>query len=150
MEDKIKSILKIFVDWTKIKVMVHLSSKEVYPKNREIWWASLGQNVGIEINGKNENFERPVLVLKVFNKDFILIVPISSTKKEGKYYFIFKNTENKDNIIVLSQIKSISSKRLIRKVGEVSAEDFIKIKNKITEFLLILVIISTIKAFRNP
>ncbi|KKP55890.1 MAG: hypothetical protein UR50_C0014G0005 [Parcubacteria group bacterium GW2011_GWC1_34_10] len=135
MEDAIKSILKIFTDWTKIKVAVHLSEKEVYPKVKEIWWASLGQNIGVEINGKNENFERPVLILKVFNNNFILVVPISSTKKEGRYYYIFKNTENKNNILILSQLKSISSKRLIRKVGDMSSEDFMIIRDKIKKLI---------------
>ena len=45
MEDAVKSVLKIFVAWTKIKVTVHLSEKAVYPKVKEIWWASLGQNI---------------------------------------------------------------------------------------------------------
>ncbi|MEK9185129.1 MAG: type II toxin-antitoxin system PemK/MazF family toxin [Patescibacteria group bacterium] len=133
--DVFKEILKIFVSWTKLKVKIHLSEREVYPKVREIWWTSIGQNIGVEINGKNENFERPVLILKVYNNDFILVVSISSTKKEGKYYYIFKNIESKDNVVVLSQLKSISSKRLIRKVGEVTNVDFMNIKNKIRKLI---------------
>jgi len=135
MEEKYKSILEIFVNWTKIKTRIHLSEKEIYPKAREIWWASVGQNIGIEINGKNENFERPVLILKVYNKNFILIVPISSTKKSGKYYYVFKNEEEKDNVVVLSQIKSISTKRLVRKIGDMSQKDFLNIKNNIKKLI---------------
>ncbi|MFA6273574.1 MAG: type II toxin-antitoxin system PemK/MazF family toxin [Candidatus Paceibacterota bacterium] len=135
MDEIRKTILKIFTDWTKIKVMIHLSEKKVYPKAREIWWVSVGQNIGVEINGKNQNFERPVLILKVFNDDFILVASISSTKRKGKYYHDFKTAENKDNVVVLSQLKSISSKRLIRKIGDMPSEDFINIKNKIRKLI---------------
>lgn len=27
----------------------------------QIWWAALGKNVGVEINGKNKDFSRPVV-----------------------------------------------------------------------------------------
>ena len=102
MDDIKKSILKIFVAWTKIKVMVHLSEREIYPKIKEIWWASLGQNIGVEINGKNENFERPVAVIKVFNRFGVLVAPISSTVKEDKYCVHFINNEGEEKIINIS------------------------------------------------
>jgi mRNA interferase MazF len=130
-----KELIKIFTDWTKLKIRIHVSDRVIYPKKREIWWASLGQNIGVEINGKNDKFERPVLVIKVFNKDFILAVPISSKIKEGRYYFNIKNIEEIDNVIVLSQIKSISTKRLKRLIGEVSQEDFELIRSKIKDFI---------------
>ena len=41
--------------------------KDFYFSEREIWWCSVGINVGVEVNGKNSKFERPVLVLKKFN-----------------------------------------------------------------------------------
>ena len=85
MDDIKKSILKIFVAWTKLKVMVHFSEREIYPKTREIWWASLGQNIGVEINGKNDNFERPVVIIKVFNKFGVL----HNTNNSGSIFFNF-------------------------------------------------------------
>lgn len=123
-----KSILKFFMEWIKIKVRVHFSEKEVYPKIREIWWVSLGQNIGVEINGKNENFERPVVVVKVFNKLGVLVAPISSTIKEDKYCICFTNGEGEENIINMSQIRSISTKRFMRKIGDLGIEDFEKVK----------------------
>ena len=35
---------------------------------REIWWCSIGVNLGDEQDGKNELFERPVLVVRKFNR----------------------------------------------------------------------------------
>lgn len=35
---------------------------------REIWWCSLGLNLGDEQDGKHQDFERPVLVLRFLRK----------------------------------------------------------------------------------
>ena len=55
---------KKFSDWTKLKIRIHSRRKKVYFKEREIWWVSLGVNIGHEQDGKNIRFERPVLILK--------------------------------------------------------------------------------------
>ena len=43
MNGVFKEILKTFVSWTKLKVKIHLSEKQIYPRVRGIWWVSLGQ-----------------------------------------------------------------------------------------------------------
>ena len=63
------SVVKTFVAWIKVKIKAHLSERVQSFAEGEIWWVSLGQNVGYEANGKNEKFERPVLVVRKFNKD---------------------------------------------------------------------------------
>jgi len=65
VNETLKEILKIFVSWTKLKVRIHLSERVVYPKVRGIWWASLGQNIGVETNGKNNKFERPYVTNQI-------------------------------------------------------------------------------------
>ena len=64
-----RELIKIFANWTKLKIRIHASeaNKDVYFKEGQIWWASVGQNIGVEANGKNENYERPVVILKKFN-----------------------------------------------------------------------------------
>ena len=127
--------LKKFVIWTKLKVKIHLSEPAVYPKVKEIWWVSLGQNIGVEVNGKNETFERPVAVIKVFNNLGMLVAPISSKVKEDKYFVQFTNNDGERNIINMSQIRSISSKRFIRKVGELDSESFEKVRKIFLSFM---------------
>ncbi len=70
-----EEIIKQFFDWTKRKIFHHLnevSEKPVFYREKEIWWAALGQNIGYEVNGKNESYERPVLILKRYNEAFFL------------------------------------------------------------------------------
>lgn len=89
----------------------------------------------MEINGKSNKFERPVLIVRVFNKDFILIVPISSKEKEGQYYYSFKNPAGERNVVVLSQVKSISSKRLVRRVGELETVAFSEVVVRLKDMI---------------
>lgn len=131
-----KELLKIFVEWTKLKIRIHAQEKEniIFPKKKEIWWASLGQNIGVEINGKNDNYERPILIIKVFNNESVLTVPISSTAKTSRYNINFVNNEGKENSIITSQVKMISTKRLLRLVTEMRDSDFDRVLLAIKKF----------------
>jgi len=130
-----KELVEVFAHWTKAKIHIHASDIRNFPRERQIWWASLGQNIGVEINGKNEIFERPVLVIKRYNDQFSLIVPISSKIKEGKYYFQFTNYRGERNAIILSQIRAISNKRFIRKIGKLNSADYEDVKVKVKELI---------------
>jgi len=130
-----KEILIWFANWTKIKYKLHIGENiNFYFKERDIWWSSLGANVGFEQNGKNENFERPVLVLKKFNKDMLWALPITSQYKTGEYYYNFEYAGKKYSVI-LSQLRTISSKRLSRKIRRLPEGDFNKIRELIKRWL---------------
>ncbi len=72
-DDKIS---EIFNEWNNLKISIHKSESFSYPQVRDIWWVNLGQNIGVEINGKNHRFERPVVVIKVFNNLGLLVAPL--------------------------------------------------------------------------
>ncbi len=59
-----EGLLKLFVNWTKRKIRHHINKNNIYFYEGQIWWAALGKNIGYEIDGKNENFNRPVLIIK--------------------------------------------------------------------------------------
>ena len=129
MEHPLSITIKRFTDWAKLKLNIHLSvnNSQVYFKERQIWWVGLGQNIGSEQNGKHKNFERPVLVLKKFNAEMFLAVPLSSQVKLGDYKLTFE----RDGISFtanLSQIRVLSSKRLLRHVGKMQRPDFESIR----------------------
>lgn len=116
-------MLKGFHSWTILKEQIEFSEKKIYANKREIWWCSLGENVGTELCGKNELYERPVLVLKVFNAETIKILPLTSKKRVGKYY-VDVSYQTKTSSGSLSQIKTISTKRLSRKIGKITQASF--------------------------
>lgn len=116
-------ILKWFNDWANLKIKLHFSERELYFKERQIWWASLGQNIGSEQNGKHGNFERTVLIFKKFNKQTFLGIPISTKIKTGAHRFVFSQ-DGKQFCLNMSQMRVMSSKRLLRLVGHISVSEY--------------------------
>ena len=123
------------IDWLKFKLAIDSTDCDLFPRSREIWWASLGQNIGVEMNGKNDKFERPVLVIKAFNAESFLVAPISSKFKNNSYLIEFVNQSLERNVIIVSQLRTVSIKRFLRKAGEMKDCDFNKAIEEITMFL---------------
>jgi len=90
--------------------------------------------VGVEEDGKHTHFERPVLVVKKFNKDMFWGVPLTSKERTGTF---FHKVEHGlvASWVILSQLKTSSSKRLVRKMGTISDQDFVEVCNKIINFI---------------
>ncbi len=124
-----------FVKWTKVKIRIHFSKKEIYFREGEIWWASLGINVGHEEEGKNDSFERPVLVLKKFNEHTLWTIPLTSQIKEDNIYYYEYCLGSKKYSAILTQLRLISSKRLLRKIDMFPLKDYQNIKEKIKSLL---------------
>ncbi len=94
----------------------------------------MGVNIGHEQDGKNEHFERPVLIVKKINRYLILGIPLSTKIKDHSYYFTY-NFDDKQYSALLLQIRVMSSKRLLRRVGSLSGSEFQKIVTKIKNFI---------------
>ncbi len=125
---------KQFLDWIKVKIKLNNSQRKTFFKERDVYWASFGKNIGSEQDGKNENFTRPVLVLKRFNSETFLSVPTSTKVKNDKFHYFLRGREN-IYFIKLSQLRLLSSKRLLKKIERISIEDFEKIKEKIKKVI---------------
>lgn len=118
------SILKDFDGWIEKKKETHYR-KSLPPqfKERDIWWVSVGVNVGFEEDGKNGNYVRPALIIKKFSRDLFLGAPMSTKLKDNKYYV--KVTVKGNVVSVLtSQIRVFSSKRMWNKLAELGENDF--------------------------
>lgn len=125
---------KEFDKWNEIKKFIHEKPDNFGVHEREIWWVSFGINIGVEIDGKSESFERPALILKKFNLQMACVLPATSRGKDPRFYekFLF---ENKEYFIVLTQPRTISTKRFVRKIGMISKGEFDRIKTKLVGFL---------------
>jgi mRNA interferase MazF len=122
-----------FLTWIKLKFKIQQKVARPTFKEKEIWWCYLGQNIGDEENGKNISFNRPVIILKKFNKNLAIVVPTSTKLKDNIYYIdIFYSSRQYSALI--SQIRALDSKRLQNKIGELNQKDFIKIKQEIGKF----------------
>lgn len=126
---------KDFDTWNKTKKTVHEKEVSSYFHSREIWWCSLGLNIGSEEDGKNELFERPILILNKFNKDTVRITPLTSRIIDDKNHVTI-NFDNYQSSAKLSQVKTISTKRLTRKLSILDDEQFKKVLSRLVEHIL--------------
>ena len=120
-------------NWNEIKITIENENIIVGFKERDIFYMNMGKNIGLEQGGKGENFVRPVVIIKGFNKNMFFGIPLSTKIKEGKFYYKFqfqKKDELVENIALLSQMRLFSTKRLLNKIGVISKEDFESLKNE--------------------
>lgn len=92
-------------------------------------------NIGYEEDGKNKHFERPVCILRKFNKDIFIGLPLTSTKKDSPYYYSFDLHDTQGSIL-LSQSRLMSAKRLQRKLGRVGKGKFSEIRERYRHLFL--------------
>ena len=105
---------KNFDGWNIAKKSLEGKSRLPDFQSRQVWWCSLGVNIGYEEDGKNDNFERPVLILRKFNKELFYGVPLSSQIKEGDFYYNLPDWNQQKGQVLLSQVRVMSAKRLLR------------------------------------
>ena len=126
--------MKDFDQWNNIKKETHKRiTDDVYFKEREVWWVRLGVNIGFEQDGTGEQYARPVVVIKKYNPEVFLIVPLSTTGKRGKYYFSIGNIDGKEAVAILSQIRLIDAHRLVKHIGIIEKRLFSSLVNAVVE-----------------
>jgi mRNA interferase MazF len=118
---------KDFDAWGTSKKQIDCLSTSIYAHTREVWWCSLGLNIGVETDGKHAYFDRPVIVMKSYNKDSVLVLPLTSKRKEDSFHFEIR-VSGHINWAKLSQARVISTKRMQRKIGTVGESDFNELK----------------------
>jgi len=132
---------KDFKKWMGQKAKIHNDKIRPFFHEREVWFSSLGENVGFEQDGGGEKFLRPILILRKFNNEVIWALPLTRTDKTGKYYFRISlvtdedNADDRPSVVILSQIRLVDAKRLQYKVGTVKEDEFIKIKEALIALL---------------
>ena|ERR1700722_17663144 len=119
---------KDFTEWHTMKTLIERDNQSPLFREGEIWWSSLGANIGVEEDGKNQLFERPVLIFRKFNNDMLWGLPMTSTKKSGKYYYPI-SFHGQEGTILLSQMRILSAKRLIRRAGKLRKKKFLRVGN---------------------
>ena len=61
-----------FLIWIERKFALHNRKNIPSFRERDIFWSSLGENIGSEENGKWSEYTRPVLIVRKFNKQIFL------------------------------------------------------------------------------
>ncbi len=120
-------MLKKILEWIKLKEVIH---KRIHApplfKEGEIWWCYIGENVGIEINGKSDEFTRPMLILKKYDYQSFLSLPLTTKVKIGTWYVPIKLNGNIQTV-TLVQGRVLDFRRLKEKIGQLDSPELSKV-----------------------
>ncbi len=128
-------MLKDFDTWNSKKKSINFSAKNPPYLERDIWWCSLGVNIGFEEDGDNENSERPVVIFRGFSKELCWIIPLTTSLKKNKYYLNVGIVEGRQASAILTQMRPIDTKQLINRISFLDWKNFIKIEKAIRKLI---------------
>jgi mRNA-degrading endonuclease toxin of MazEF toxin-antitoxin module len=126
---------KDFKKWTNIKESIHFKNENKLYHQREIWWCSLGLNVGYEQDGEGLEYQRPVLIVKGFSKNTCLVFPLTTSDKKHNMRIPIGLVNGKNASVIISQPKLIDTKRLVEKVGFLDKNIFENIRKAVKDYL---------------
>lgn len=131
---------KDFQKWHNKKSKVNDIVKRPFFHEREIWFCHLGANVGFEQDGNGEDFLRPIVIARKFNNEIFWGIPLTKSKnqtnkKAEKYYFSFSFIDSIKSVAILSQIRLVDAKRLVRHIGTMKDESFVELTKKLKELI---------------
>lgn len=119
---------KDFNTWNQKKQQVQNEKNTPFFRERDVFFASLGVNVGFEEDGKGSEFLRPIVVIKKYGKHSLLCAPLTSTDGKSNFRFLLPEMKGKRNSVLLSQLRVIDSRRLKYKLGMVDTKTFQELK----------------------
>jgi mRNA interferase MazF len=133
MDDKQEHI-KDFEGWNRLKQKLDVLHKPPFFNEREIWWCSLGVNVGFEVYGKGSIYTRPVLILKKLGKYSFLGVPLTSKRKDRPYHYpvSFAGVEGS---ALIGQIRMMDNKRLSEMMGTLGRKQFEAVRTSVKDMI---------------
>ena len=121
-------MFKDFDGWNVEKKRINDLGAAPFYHERELWWCTLGVNVGSEQDGSGEAYRRPILVLKGLSRETFLAVPLTTSMREHPLRPAIGLVEGKEAHALISQIRVIDTKRLVRKIGYLDKEQFARIQ----------------------
>jgi mRNA interferase MazF len=126
---------KDFDKWNEQKKKTHGRTDAPFCHKRELWWCALGVNVGSEQDGSGDEYRRPVLILKGMSKQTFLAIPLTTATKDHPLRPGIGLVEDKEARALLSQMRVIDTKRLVRKIGYLERGIFDRIRKAAKDLL---------------
>ena len=123
--------MKDFDEWNKKKKQIQKKDVELYYHTREIWWCYLGLNVGCEQDGGEEQFLRPVVIIRAFGYSSCLIIPLTKSCKKHSLRIPVGEVLDEKATAILSQMKVIDTKRLLEKIGVLNKDTFLTLRKAV-------------------
>ncbi len=132
---RMKRIEKNYKKWMGVKAKVNCSKKLQRINEGDVVWVAVGENVGVEIDGKGQKYSRPVLVLKKHTNRSFTGVPLTSKQHNGTWYTGFE-FQGKKQVAVLVQTRLMDTARVYSRMGRLSRKDYSSILNNYVKLIV--------------
>jgi mRNA interferase MazF len=131
-------MVKRFLEWIGLKEKIH-NTQSIPPffREGEIWWCYMGENIGVEINGKHGQFSRPVLVFKKYDRYSFFALPLSTKNKTGSWYASI-TFGGINQVVVLSQGRALDYRRFKEKMGELEEKQVASVAEAYSQLHLVI------------
>jgi len=126
---------KDFDRWNTEKKIIHARVRTPFCHEREVWWCTLGLNVGSEQDGSGVEYRRPVLVLKHLSKETFLAVPLTTSVNKHPLRFPVGKIDGEEAQAILSQLRVVDTRRLVRKIESLDSRLFENIRKAVKGML---------------
>lgn len=124
-----------FDKWNFLKKDLHKKEDIIEFYQGNVYFMSIGKNIGYESLGKKELFLRPVLVYKKLSKSTFVGIPLTSQLKEGSYYFSFNYKKGITSTAMLNQMRVFDIRRSEYLSGKINKNTYKNLEIKINEFM---------------
>ena len=128
------SYSKDFTTWFSLKPKLHTRTSQPPVNVRDIWWCSIGTNVGEEMDGKSAKASRPVLVYRKLTRSSFIGLPLTSKPKEGTWY-VPVTIHGTISRVIMSQIRIFDTRRMTTRLAQLDQNDFNEVKRRHLAFL---------------
>lgn len=127
--------MKDFQKWHILKETLDKKEHTHLFNEKDIWWCSVGENIWIEQNGKNENFERPVVILRKYNSELFFWAPLTTSTREHPLRHPYKINDTEWSIN-LTQCRTWSVNRLLRRMWRISDSEMTQLYDRLSQDFL--------------
>ena len=126
--------IKRFDKWSEVKKHLDKAECKEFCRAGEIRWVSLGVNIGSEMDGKGDTFNRPCLVADVFSNKLALVFPMTTSIKKSPGYVPFTLADGKIVSVCIHQARTVSPRRILKRIQAVSRPKLQVIKDQYKKF----------------
>lgn len=121
--------------WMSVKSNINNGGKVRKINEGDVVWTAVGENVGVEIDGKSQKYSRPVVVLRKHTEKCFTGVPLTTKQHRGSWYIGFEFQKKKE-VAVLIQTKLFDTRRVYARIGKLSNSDYQSILEGYIKFIL--------------
>lgn len=126
--------IKSFDKWNSVKKHLNEEKSGIYCRSGEVRWVSIGINVGSEMDGKGDSFNRPCIIADVFSDKLVLVFPMTTSNKKSAGYIPLVLADGLKVSVCVHQARVISPKRVLKRIQVISKSKLQEFKDQYKKF----------------